>query len=108
MTKQGLKKLLEDYKAYSPELHKILSKEMGLDLPSIEERKSEFRESLRPFVEEYGKEMIFDFFKYWGEHGDRDKKMRFEKQKSWNTKLRLKKWQEMSRKFSIVSMLKKK
>ena len=37
-------------------------------------------------------ETIKEFCDYWTEHGDRDKKMRFEKQKSFNNKLRFNRW----------------
>lgn len=59
---------------------------------NIEERKSKFYDSLIPFVEDYPKQMIRDFFEYWSEHGEKDKKMRFEKEKTFGTSQRLKTW----------------
>lgn len=108
MTKSKLLAILNSTGAYSPELYDILSKEFGLNLAPLEERKEEFKNTLREYVEEYGRDTVFDFFKYWSDHGERGKKMRFEKEKTFNISLRLKKWQENSRKFSIVGMLKKK
>jgi hypothetical protein len=59
---------------------------------SIEDRKLTFGESLSPFVEEFGRDMVKNFYEYWTEHGDNDTKMRFEKQKTWSTKSRLNRW----------------
>jgi hypothetical protein len=58
----------------------------------IEDRKLTFGESLSPFVKEFGRDMVKDFYEYWTEHGDNDTKMRFEKQKTWSTKSRLNRW----------------
>lgn len=38
------------------------------------------------------KHHLDDFVEYWTEHGDKDKKMRFEKQKSFSTTRRVKTW----------------
>lgn len=59
---------------------------------SIEVRKAEFKNSLQPFLEKYGKDLLNDFFGYWTEHGERDRKMRFEKQKSFGLSRRLATW----------------
>lgn len=59
---------------------------------NIDERKSKFYDSLIPFVDEYPKQMLRDFFEYWSEHGEKDKKMRFEKEKTFGTSQRLKTW----------------
>jgi len=36
--------------------------------------------------------MIRECYEYWTEHGEHDKKMRFEKQSSFNIELRLRRW----------------
>lgn len=59
---------------------------------TIEERKAEFKNSLLPFLKEYDQNMVKDFFEYWSEHGERDKKMRFEKEKSFGISRRLGTW----------------
>ena len=58
----------------------------------IKERKAEFKNSLHQFLEEFGSKILNEFYNYWTEHGERDRKMRFEKEKSFNKKLRLDKW----------------
>jgi len=59
---------------------------------NIEVRKINFANSLKPFLETYGKELLNDFYLYWCEHGEKDKKMRFEKEKSFDINLRLSRW----------------
>jgi len=61
-------------------------------IDSIEERKNKFYDSLTEYLSEYPKEMIRDFFNYWSEHGTKDKKMRYEKEKTFGIKQRLATW----------------
>lgn len=55
-------------------------------------RKDNFYNSLIPFVEQYGKEMVRDFFSYWSELDKPQTRMRFELQKTWETSMRLATW----------------
>ena len=59
---------------------------------TIENRKIKFTESLKPYLKTYGNEMLNSFYLYWTEHGDNDKKMRFEKEKTFGLKQRLERW----------------
>ncbi len=59
---------------------------------NIEERKRNFYDSLMTYEKDYPKKMIEDFFGYWSEHGAKDKKMRYEKEKSYDIKRRLQRW----------------
>lgn len=59
---------------------------------TIEERKSRFADTLKPFLELYGKEMLNDFYQYWTEHSPNAKKMRFEKETAWGIERRLITW----------------
>lgn len=61
-------------------------------IESIEERKSKFYDSLTLFVDEYPKKMLRDFYDYWSEHGEKDKKLRFEKEKTFGIEQRLRTW----------------
>jgi hypothetical protein len=61
-------------------------------IESIEERKSKFYASLSLFIDEYPKKMLREFFDYWTEHGDKDKKLRFEKEKTFGIEQRLRTW----------------
>lgn len=82
---------------------KIIEKEKKEDNirvnKTIEERKAEFKNSLHPFLESYSKDLLNDFYSYWTEHGSNDKKMRFEKEKSFGISRRLLNWKKNEEKF---------
>jgi len=61
-------------------------------LINIEERKLKFADALKPFLDEYGRDMLNDFYFYWTEHGENDKKLRFEKEKTFGISQRLRTW----------------
>jgi hypothetical protein len=58
----------------------------------IKKAKAEFKNSLLPHLSKYGKKTLNDFYQYWTEHGENDKKMRFEKQTSYSIPHRLSNW----------------
>jgi len=58
----------------------------------ILKRKNILKKKLDEYVREYGKQLIYDFFLYWSEHGDNDRKMRFEKERTFGIKARLNTW----------------
>jgi hypothetical protein len=62
------------------------------EIDSIEERKSKFYVSLSLYVNEYPKKMLREFYDYWTEHGVKDKKLRFEKEKTFGIEQRLRTW----------------
>jgi len=55
-------------------------------------RKVNFSESLKPFLEKYSKDMLNNFYLYWTEHGEKDKKMRYEKERTFGLSQRLATW----------------
>jgi hypothetical protein len=59
---------------------------------NINTRKLKFADKLKPYLGTYTKEMLNDFYLYWTEHGDNDKKIRFEKEKTFGIKQRLERW----------------
>lgn len=59
---------------------------------NIGERKSKFYDSLLIYVNKYPKKMLRDFYNYWTEHGTKDKKLRFEKEKTFGIEQRLRTW----------------
>ena len=75
------------------EKEKVQVKEKG-------ERKAEFKNSLTPFLETYEKELLNDFYSYWTEHGENDRKMRFEKEKSFGLSRRLATWKKREIQFN--------
>jgi len=59
---------------------------------TIYERKIEFGKGLEQYSEKYGRPLLQEFYLYWTEHGPKDKKMRYEKQTSFDTGRRLARW----------------
>lgn len=66
---------------------------------SIEERKINFANQISEHKKDYSNDMLNDFYLYWTEHGVNDKKMRFEKQTSFDVSRRLNNWLKNSVKF---------
>lgn len=86
--------LMEDY-------HKYKSKPKG---KTLEERKDKFIIDVWIDVESHFNKLfsynnVSDFLDYWTEHGENDKKMRFEKEKSFGIKRRLATWKKNSKKW---------
>lgn len=77
------------------------------DTQTLEQRKQAFIEDVRPFVEEMGKEEANRFVKYWLEISPKGRKFRFEKEKSFNVKLRISTWMRNKSKWSIINSLKR-
>ena len=67
----------------------------------IEARKEAFYNSLIPYVQKYGKEMIRSFFDYWSEANRSKTKMRFELEKTWETSRRLVTWASRDKNFKL-------
>jgi len=72
---------------------------VNVTVNDINKRKEEFKETLTPYLADYGKDLLNNFFGYWTEHGEKDKKMRFEKQKSFGLARRLSTWKKNQSKF---------
>tara|TARA_R110001599_G_scaffold2627_6_gene14260 strand:+ start:17138 stop:17986 length:849 start_codon:yes stop_codon:yes gene_type:complete len=62
---------------------------------TLEERKEEFKENLKPYLEKYGKEVLNKFFLHFAEHNEGGSKMLFETHKTWNLGMRLAKWESL-------------
>ena len=90
-------------------------KENGNKLPStqksnslakseIQNRKTEFANDLVPLISDsFTKIDARKFFDYWTEHGKNDRKMRFEKEKSFSLKRRIGTWIEKKVEFAPKS-----
>ncbi len=55
-------------------------------------REAEFKNSLQPYLEEFGKDTLNDFYLYWTEKKPKGRKMLFEMQKTFDIKRRLCRW----------------
>ncbi len=58
----------------------------------LKKRTKEFYQTLIPFTNTYGKEMVREFYNYWSEPNRTKTKMRFELEKTWDTTRRLITW----------------
>jgi predicted transcriptional regulator len=59
---------------------------------NIEERKLKFADTLKPYLDLYGRELIKDFYLYWTEPNHSNKKMKYELEKTWSLERRLRTW----------------
>ena len=59
---------------------------------NIEERKLKFANTLKPFVDFYGKELIREFYDYWTEPNKSNTKFKQELLKTWSLERRLETW----------------
>lgn len=62
----------------------------------IKERKIEFKETLNPYLEKYGKQVLTDFYYYWTELDKSGKKMRYESEKFFEVQKRIATWYNRS------------
>jgi hypothetical protein len=85
--------------ALNPQCENDTIREDKIIKDNIEERKVNFANSLKPYLELYGPNMLNDFYAYWTEHGDKDKKFRSEKQTSFSIERRLETWKRNEGKF---------
>lgn len=67
---------------------------------NILERKLKFADTLKPFVEVYGKEMIRKFFNYWTEPNKSNTKFKMELEKTWSLERRLETWATREKDFT--------
>ena len=66
---------------------------------NILERKLKFADTLKPFLETYGKEMIRKFYDYWTEPNKSNTKFKMELEKTWSLERRLETWASMEKEF---------
>ncbi|MEO6901588.1 MAG: DUF6291 domain-containing protein [Bacteroidia bacterium] len=62
-------------------------------------RKLKFSDSLKPFLEKYGRDMLNNFNSYWTEPNKSGTKMRFETEKTWEITRRLERWAKNNKDF---------
>lgn len=65
----------------------------------LEVHRREFYNSLVPYVQEYGKEMVRDFFDYWSEPNKGKTQMRYEMQPTWSLAMRLATWNKRKKNY---------
>lgn len=73
--------------------NKLLSKKkVSPSTPDLTARSKSFQESLRPFLDVYGRDLLNDFYAYWTEPNKSKTKMRYELEKTWDVARRLNTW----------------
>lgn len=65
----------------------------------IESRKLKFADTLKPFLDTYGKEMIRKFYDYWTEPNKSNTKFKMELEKTWSLERRLETWASREKEF---------
>jgi len=63
------------------------------NLADLKKRQKKFYESLVPFLDEFGKDMLRQFYDYWSEPTRSKKRMKMEIETTWDTHRRLLYWQ---------------
>jgi hypothetical protein len=66
----------------------------------IEQRKLKFADTLKPFVEKYGKEFLHAFYKYWTQPNKSGTKFKQELEKTWEVSYRLETWARNDKSFN--------
>jgi hypothetical protein len=66
----------------------------------MEERKRNFGMTLQPYSQQYGREMLTEFYRYWTEPNKSGTKMRFELERTWSLAGRLATWAGNQRVFN--------
>lgn len=69
------------------------------DAELTEKRRQKFYNSLVPCVQQYGKQMVREFYDYWSELNRSGTKMRFEMERTWELSRRLATWAANEEKF---------
>ena len=59
---------------------------------SLAERREMFHQECLEYVDKFDNQQLSDFYNYWSEEDTKTNKMRFERQRFWNTERRLKRW----------------
>src|SRR5690625_996581 len=85
---------------------KVMTVILGSGYKDLVRRKKDFGKEVEKYLE-WGvdREDLLDFYYYWSEHSKKGRKMKFEKEKTFDIKRRLVTWMKQKKKFSIAGML---
>ena len=67
----------------------------------IDVRKLKFADTITPFLETYGKDLLNEFYKYWTEPNRSNTRFRMELQKTWSLERRLETWARNDKNFNL-------
>ena len=63
----------------------------------VKEKQKEFAEKIKPFIEDYGRDLCLEFYNYWSEANEKTGKLRWEKQDTFEIKKRLITWRSRNK-----------
>lgn len=66
----------------------------------INKKEIEFKESIKPFITKYGKDICNNFYLYWSEPNKSKTKLRYEMEKTWDVERRLANWANRDKAFN--------
>lgn len=69
---------------------------------ALQQRAAKFAEELKPYLPEYGRDMLNEFYMYWTEPNRSNSKMRFELQPVFSIPHRLATWSRNSRTYGTA------
>ena len=64
----------------------------GVFSRALDKRKEAFRQECLSLIGQYEAQVVTDFYLHWAEETTTGGKMRWETEKTWNTKMRMRKW----------------
>lgn len=73
---------------------------VNVNVNNIEERKLKFADTLKPYLQTYGKDFLNDFFKYWTEPNISNTKFKKELERTWSLERRLEMWARNEKNFN--------
>jgi len=61
---------------------------------NIDSRKLKFANSLKVYIDKFGRETVKEFYEYWTENNKSNTKFKMELQKTWDSEKRLSRWSQ--------------
>lgn len=68
-----------------------------IDNNKVKEKQREFADKIKPYIEDYGRDVCLEFYNYWSEANEKTGKLRWEKQDTFEIKKRLITWRSRSK-----------
>jgi len=100
-TDKALDKAMIKHATKQGESISSINKQETINKETVDDRKLKFAESLQPFLIEYGKELLNEFYLYWTEQTqNKNPKLKFELQRTWSLQRRLITWKKQDIKFN--------
>lgn len=98
---KALDKALVKHGTKQRESNSSINKQQTNKQETIEQRKLAFAESLKEYLEVYGKNMLNEFYAYWTEQTqNKNPKLKFELENTWSVSRRLALWKKNDDKFN--------